>query len=51
MGKASGLDSETKDKDFSYRLRIGNIEGKGDTDMIRAIFDAGFTAGKSSILP
>ena len=51
VGKASDLDSETKDGNFSYRLRIGSIEGKGDSEMIRSIYEAGIATGKKVAIP
>lgn len=51
MGRAASIDSQTRDGDYSYRLRVGGLEGKGDSDMVKAIYEAGIAAGKKSIVP
>lgn len=51
MGKAGKISSSTKDGDYLRKLSVGSIEGAGDTDFLRAIFEAGIAAGKKGAGP
>lgn len=47
-GKANKVRTSTKDKDYNRTVSIGSIEGQGDAEMLRGIYEAGKEAGKAA---
>lgn len=50
-GKASKLTSYVKDGDYTRRIGLGMLEGQGDAEFLRALYEAGVAAGKKSVAP
>lgn len=45
-GEAGKITSYVKDGTYTRRVNVSEIEGSGDANMFKAIFDAGVEAGK-----
>ncbi len=45
-GKAGKITSSVKDGSYTRRVGVSDLETKGDTDFIRAVFEAGMETGK-----
>lgn len=50
-GKAGKLSSYTKDGQYTRRVGVGTIEGGGDAEMFRALYQAGMAAGQAAAVP
>ena len=47
LGKASQIKAVTQDGTYKRSVGVGSIEGQGDTEMVKAAFQAGLETGKT----
>lgn len=48
-GKAGKITSYVKDGTYTRRVGVTDLEGSGDVEMIRAVFEAGVETGKKGV--
>lgn len=48
-GKAGKITSYVKDGTYTRRVGVTDLEGSGDVEMLRAVFEAGVETGKKGV--